>query len=275
MGNVLWALAVALAAALVVTAWTWPVGVRRKRRHAALVRDAVARMCAQADRPTRLCRLSRDVVDVLLRQDEGAEVLGRTPDADVSRLVDRPEDAALLVSAEAVTALHPLGRKEQPVDDRAWQVAGRVPRVADHPEPAELCARVRRTAERRIARARLVLAQADRLGEDDDRECRDRLRVAFDQAEEQVRAAGELTDVLAALRALTRVELPVPEDGVPGQADAPDLRAQTHALARLALRHRAALAAHRGAPVIVDGTDRAAPVERTGHGTPVDGEGRA
>lgn len=55
----LWALAGALSVALAVTAWTWPVAVRRRRAHAALVRDAVARMCAQGDRPTRLCRLAR------------------------------------------------------------------------------------------------------------------------------------------------------------------------------------------------------------------------
>ncbi|MEJ2855918.1 MULTISPECIES: hypothetical protein [unclassified Saccharothrix] len=250
MDDVLWVLAAALAVALLVTAGTWPVAARRRREHAALVRDAVARMCAQ-DRPTRLCRLARDVVDVLVRQDQGAEVLGRAEDADVDRLVNRPGDAELLVSAEAATAPHPLGRKDKRPDDSAWHVADRVPRVADHPEPADLCARVRGTAQRRIARARLVLAQADRL--DEDRECRDRLRIAFEQADEQVRAAGDLADagdVLAALHALTRVELPVPEDGVPGQADAPALRAQVNALARLALRHRAAVAAHRGGHLV-------------------------
>ena len=247
--HLLWALAVALAAALLVTAGAWPVAVRRRRAHAALVREAVARMCAQRpDRPARLGRLAREVVDVLLRQDAGAELLDRTPDADVDGLVAAPGDAALLVSAEAGTAPHALGRREKAVDDGPWQVAGRVPRVADHPEAAELCERVRRTARRRIARARVVLAQADRVGEDEDRECRERLRGAFERAEEQVSVADGLAgagDVLGALRALTRVELPVPEDGVPGQADAPDLRAQTNALARLALRHRTALAAHR------------------------------
>ncbi|GAA0216759.1 hypothetical protein GCM10010492_13260 [Saccharothrix mutabilis subsp. mutabilis] len=270
VGNVLWALAGALAVALAVTAWTWPVAVRRRRAHAALVRDAVARMCAQGDRPTRLGRLARDVVDVLLRQDEGAAVLGRTPGADVDRLADRPEDAALLVSAEAVTAPHPLGRRDEPVDDSAWRVPGRAPRVADHPEPADLCARARRTAQRRIARARLVLAQADRLGDDAERECRERLRAAFDRAEDQVRAAGAQADALAALRALTRVELPVPEDGVPGQADAPDLRAQVNALARLALRHRAAVAAHRGTPQVITG--HATPAGGTDRATPAGGE---
>ncbi|MFI9814013.1 hypothetical protein [Saccharothrix variisporea] len=250
MENVLWALAVALAVALLVTAGTWPIAVRRRREHAALVRDAVARMCAQ-DRPTRLCRLARDVVEVLVRQDQGAEVLGRTPDADVDRLVNRAEDAALLVSAEAVSAPHPLGRKQKRPDDSTWQVAGKVPRVADHDELTDLCARMRGTARRRIARARLVLAQAERVTEDE--QCRERLRVAFEHADEQVRAAGDLADagdVLAALRALTRVELPVPEDGVPGQADTPDLRAQVNALARLALRHLAAVAAHRGGRLV-------------------------
>ncbi|NUT99101.1 MAG: hypothetical protein HOY78_44570 [Saccharothrix sp.] len=247
MDNVLWALAVALAAALLVTAGAWPVAARRRRQHAALVRDAVARMCAQ-DRPTRLCRLARDVVDVLVRQDQGAEALDRGVN-DVELLVNGPADAALLVSAEAVTAPHALGRKQNQPDDSAWQ--GRVPRVADHPEVTDLCERMHGTTQSRIARARLVLAQAERL--DEEVECRDRLRGAFDHADERVRAAGDLADaddVLAALRALTRVELPVPEDGVPGQADTPDLRAQVNALARLALRHRAAVAAHRGGHLV-------------------------
>jgi hypothetical protein len=51
-----------------------------------------------------------------------------------------------------------------------------------------------------------------------------------------------LGQTLAALRELTRLDLPIPEDHVPGQAAARDLRQQAGALAVLALRHREATA---------------------------------
>ncbi|MCR3750267.1 hypothetical protein [Lentzea californiensis] len=254
--NVLWALLAALVIALVATALAWVQGIRRKRVHAALVRDAVARMCAQRpDRPGRLTRLTRDVVDVLLRQEAGADLLdsGERLD-DAERLLSNAADTTLLVSADGATAPRSPGRRRVEPDDSVWHRPGRVPSVAGHPELAQLCTRLRRTTERRIARARLVVGQAEKLGEPEDSDCRARLRADLDKGVAGLRDADELAaagHVLAALQAIAQLELPVAEEGVPGQADVPELRAQTNALAKLALRHRAALDAHRQVVVVL------------------------
>lgn len=248
--NVLWALGAALLVALVATALAQVWGVRRKRLHAALVRDAVARMSAQRpDRPGRLTRLTRDVVDVLVRQEEGAELLdigGRTHDAE--RLLGATSDTALLVAADAATAPPMPPRTRTDPDDSAWQSSGPAPRVAGHPELERLCTLLNRTTGRRIARARLVVQQADGLGDPLHADRLTRLRAALDTGAAGLLEAGELASaghVLTALHAIAHLDLPVGEEGVPGQADVPEFRAQTNALAKFALRHRAALDAHR------------------------------
>ncbi|GGM89297.1 hypothetical protein GCM10011609_27700 [Lentzea pudingi] len=248
--NVLWALVAALVIALVATALAWVLGIRRRRAHSALVRNAVTRMCAQRpEHPGRLTRLTREVVSVLLRQEEGAVLLDRGErHGDAERMVSATADTAMLVAADAATAPHTLARRRKTPDDSIWNPQGQAPRVASHPELAVLCSLLRRTTDRRIARARLVIGEAERLGDQEDEDCGARLRAAFDRATAGLRNAADLAaagHVLAALDTIVHLDLPVPEEGVPGQADVADQRAQVNALAKLALRHRAALDSHR------------------------------
>ncbi len=260
--NVIWALSAALVLALLGTACAWVASMRRRIAHAELLRDAVAGMCAHRPaEPGRVVRLGRAVAGVLTRQEEGAALLdsGQRPD-EAEQLVGAEHDTALLVSADAATAAHPLARNQEPVDSGPWETTGRAPRLADHPALPRLCAAMRRTTANRISRARLVLTQATQLGIgdlDDDRVTSAgvaRVREELDRAAEvlpRVDGLLEAGDALAALRVLAGIDLPVPEDGVPGQADAADLREQTNALARLALGHREALTAHRGVVTVV------------------------
>jgi len=255
--NVIWALTAALVLTVPGTAYAWLSTRRRQRAHAELIRGAVAGMCTyRPDESGRVVRLGREVVDVLALQEEGAALLDSGQrHAEAELLVSAEADMALLIAADAATAAHPLARGRKSVDDGPWQVTDRAPRASEHPMLPQLCEVLRRTTANRIARARLVLAQADQLDAVDSVDDRvtpvgiARVRTALDRGAELLGHADELAesgDTLAALRALARIDLPVPEDGVPGQADAADLAEQTNALARLALRHREALAAHLG-----------------------------
>lgn len=247
---VLWALVMALVLALVITAGAWPTTVRRRRQHVALVRDSVIRMREQsAAQPSRLWRLRRAVVDVLCRQEHGAAMLDRAPcSADLDRLVAVAEDMDLLLAADAETTPSAWGYGRQLLDDSWREEPGQVPTLAGHAELADLCTRAWRVTEGRITRARLIVAESARLGQPEQPDCHGQLHAAFDRGAEEMATARELAasgDVLGALRVMTNIELPVPDDGVPGQADVPELRAQTNALAKLALRHRAEIAAAR------------------------------
>lgn len=99
---------------------------------------------------------------------------------------------------------------------------------------------MRATVSEQIRLAHAVLAHAARFGVPDE-VCRRRVLATLRQAADGVRASAE-AGPLAALCELTRFDLPVPDDGVPGQANAHDLRRQARALALLAIGHREATA---------------------------------
>ncbi|MEU0878656.1 hypothetical protein ABZ345_08675 [Lentzea sp. NPDC005914] len=250
--NVIWALSAALVLALLGTAAAWFTTRRRRRAHAELLRGAVAAMCAQRpDQPGRVARLGREVVDVLARQEKGAALLDSGRHQDAERLVGGDQDMALLVAADASTAAHPLTRTGNRIDP--WQATDGAPRVTGHPALAQLCSALRRTTENRISRAQLVLAQAKQIDDVPPAEIA-RVKAALDRGLELLRHVDERAaagDTLEALTMLTHVDLPVPEDGVPGQADAAEFKEQTNALARLALLHREALNAHRGEVTVI------------------------
>ncbi len=246
--NVIWALSAALVPG---TAAAWVTIRRRRRAHAELLRGAVAAMAARRPgEPGRVARLARDVVDVLARQEKGAALLDNGRHQDAERLVGAEADLALLISADASTAAHPLVPRKSIAP---WHETERAPRVTDHPALAQLCAALRRTTENRISRARLVLVQAAQLEDVQPTEIA-RLVAALDRGAELLGHVGERAeagDTVGALTMLTHVELPLPEVGVPEQADTRELEELTSALARLALLHREALAVHRGEVTVI------------------------
>ncbi len=249
----MWAFAAAAVIALLAGLAARAAGARRRVVHEELVREAVARMCTpRADAPPGLRERHRGLVGILTRQEDAARLLDRarrpgpaTPEflaalAGAERMLTDEEDAAVLAAAVELVPRR-TAREEDPAelpDD------GTAPSVFAYPELWPLCAAMASTAERQRAMARAVLAQAARLDEPT-AACRERLAAELDRAAAQVRAgrahlaAGRLPE---ALGELARLDPPIPLEGVPGQAAVPELRHQARGLARLALRHREALA---------------------------------
>jgi hypothetical protein len=220
----LWGLGAALVVALLITFATRTAASRRRREHEALVRDAASRMCVQGSSST-LRKLHRDLVALLVRQD-----------AELDRFVCTQDDESVLAAAFALPEAGYARRR----GDVAWPVHGRAPRVEDHPDLPRLCAWMRATVTEQIRLAHAVLVHAARFGVPDE-VCRRRVLGALTQAADGVRASAE-AGPLAALCELTRFDLPVPDDGVPGQANVHDLRRQARALALLVIGHREATA---------------------------------
>jgi hypothetical protein len=196
------------------------VARRRRREHEELIRDAVARMCAHlTDLPTELRQLHRDVVDILARQDEGARALDGAA-GQVPVPLTSPDDGAVLAAAATVPLARPSG-PVRPRGDVAWLVRDRAPRVEDHPQLSRLFTWMHATTVQQIGMARVVLAQAARVWEVDEKG-RLRLLAIFEQAAGKAEESRELAAsglVLAGLRQLTRVDLALAENVVrAGQA---------------------------------------------------------
>ncbi|MGW4393884.1 hypothetical protein ACWEHA_01245 [Amycolatopsis nivea] len=218
----------------------------RIRRHRVLIADALARMSALAREPAarpRLRSLCGDVAEVLARQDRAALALR----AGGTRAAEEPADLSVLITADAVTTTAEPMHAHRP-DDSAWEETDVAPLASAHPQLREISEQLGHSSARLIALGRTVLGEGQRIGlaEGSDGET---LAAALDRAQEAVRAAEEIADPLSALAALSAVEIPVPETGFPGQAVADELRVQANALARLGIRHRAALSGHREARI--------------------------
>ncbi|MGX7826064.1 hypothetical protein ACTG9Q_13315 [Actinokineospora sp. 24-640] len=253
VGQVLWTFAGGLGAVAATAAVTWGVALRLRGRHRDLVVGATGRMCAAVGRqPGRLWSLVRDIADVLARQDKSAEVGLSFSDGSTA-------DTALLASAEAVTASAGELWQDDDSEEEFVPWGREMPRVADHPWLAPAVDLLTTTAERCLDRARLVVDQAARFGEPEPRQ-QSLLVDALDAASagtDEARALLDAGAVLAALARLAAVDLPVPEDGVPGAAGESDLRAGVNTLAKIALAHRAACDDGVVVSVVFDGEEDA------------------
>ncbi|GAA3039887.1 hypothetical protein [Actinokineospora globicatena] len=214
--------------------------VVRLRRHRALIAQALDRMCALAAEPDtkpRLRGLGRDVVAVLLRQEEAA-----LSPCELDDPTGNAQDLALLIAADAATTtVGPV--HAQPPDDTVWEETAMPPSVRAHPDLHEVVARMSHSGNRLVAMGQMVVDVGAGIGLPEP-DARESLGAALQRARVAVGEAARLAedgDPLAALAALTSVDIPVPEAGFPGQAVADDLRTQVNTLARLGIRHRAAL----------------------------------
>ncbi|MGV9364465.1 hypothetical protein [Amycolatopsis sp. NPDC003731] len=240
-----WIAAATVVAALVLLSAARLAAASRIRRDRALIADALDRMSALVPEPAarpRLRGLGRDVVEVLVSQEDTAQSLrSEAPLADGS---------AVLIMADAVTATVEPMCVDRP-DDSVWEAAGVAPSVTEHPELREITEQLAHSSSRLIAMGRRVLGEGERLGLPE-RDAEDSLTAALDRAQQAVRDAELLAaggQLLAALAALTELAIPVPESGFPGQAVADELRTQVNALARLGIRHRTALSQFRDAGI--------------------------
>ncbi|GLW91194.1 hypothetical protein [Actinokineospora globicatena] len=210
------------------------------RRHQSLIAQALEHMCALASAPDtkpRLRGLGRDVVEVLLRQESAARSPGKSDDP-----ADNQRDLALLIAADAATTTIGPTRARQP-DDSVWEELTAPPSVRAHPELQEIVTRMSHSGGRLVAMGQLVVDVGARIGLPEP-DAGKALDAALERARAIIAEAARLAeggDPLAALAALTAVDIPVPESGFPGQAVADDLRTQVNALARLGIRHRAAI----------------------------------
>jgi len=246
----------------------------RRHRHADLVTSAVAGMCTQlAEGPTSLRRLHRDLVDVLVGLDTRAQKIERI----VLPLLTAPGTGTAGVVAEGIAAAdrsHPVAdldqllrgasdgspapdtdglgyvdeRDDDPEDDAGSSPVGDgpvppVPRLLDAAVLRELHESMCRTVATQVRQARAILHHAAALGEPGE-SCRDGLVAALTQASlaEQTSRATGATDLLVALLVLTRPDVPISDDGVPGEAVRRELWAQAYGLWRVALRQQADLA---------------------------------
>ena len=193
-------------------------------------------------------RLHRDLVMVLIRQDDGAAVLERAPGAgavaELRRLFARTDPVRLV---EGVFG--PIGHRlvepapAEPPEAADGQTERPVPRVADVDGLVQLCASMHDTVR---AEVRLVRAVLGAVASEDEAE--DEVRQAFHenltdvlQAARRGRDLARAGQPLDALNELTGIETTLPEHGIPGRGFRPYLREQAFELARAALRHRAAV----------------------------------
>ncbi|MET8996655.1 hypothetical protein [Amycolatopsis sp. NPDC004169] len=244
-----WIAAATVTAALVVLGGARVAAGIRFRRDRTLIADALERMCASVSEPAvrpRLRSMGRDVVEVLVSQDDTAQSLR----AKAPFVEDSSTGSALLITADAVTTTVEPMRRERP-DDSVWEESDVAPSVSEHPQLREITEQMGRSTSRLIAMGRRVLDEGERFGLPEG-EAKGALAAALERAQEAVREAELMAEsgrLLAALTALTELDVPVPESGFPGQAVADELRVQVNALARLGIRHREALAHFRDARI--------------------------
>jgi hypothetical protein len=220
----------------------------RLRRHRNLIAEALERMCAlvseQSTKP-RLRGLGRKVVELLVRQDSAALAL-RSADSPAA---EGPKDLALLIAADAATTTVEPMCPDQPDDDSVWEEDGVAPSVSEHPRLREIAEQMGRSSIRLITMGRLVLNAGEQFGLPEE-DAKQRLMAVLERVRLAVRDAERLAEEgspLAALTALTSLDIPVPESGFPGQAVADELRTQVNALARLGIRHHTALSDYQAA----------------------------
>jgi hypothetical protein len=244
-----WVAMVTAAAAVPLVGAARVAAAIRFRRHRNLIADALVRMLALVlapDTRPRLRGLGHDVVEVLARQDNAALALR----AEEIPAADSAEDLALLIAADAATTTVEPMHADQP-DDSVWEEVVVAPSVGEHPQLHKITEQMGRSGTRLVALGRMVLREGERFGLPEE-DARNSLAAALERARLAVHDAERLAEggpPLAALAALTAVDIPVPESGFPGQAVADELRTQVNALARLGIRHRTALSEHREAEI--------------------------
>ena len=254
--------AVAAVAAVVTAVGTIVVARRRRRLHKQLIEEAARVLCAPvADAPGPAWSVSLDLVRILAAYDEQADRLDR----DVRpRIPLHPGKRApltgVLIGVEVAVDIHGAldvlcapereldGMAEAPEPNRD-EYAGlpgpmvAVPRLPDGEEALECCLALGRVLGDAARRGRIVVAHARALrviGE----ECRERLSGVFGGVDGAVLDSAKLAgagNLIQAMRVLTEVGLPVPEEGVPGHALQRDLDRQNAWLRRVAVEYRAAV----------------------------------
>jgi hypothetical protein len=223
----------AVLAGLAIGGVSWYSGRRRRRAHVSLIQEAAGRMAACLDQPPSptACR-HRDLVATLVVQQAIAERLERDTRPRM------PEPDAVATIAAVVDELS--GGAGQPTEGPADD-PGPVPTLDAAPETADLYAAVAATVAARVRQASAVLRHARRLrilDADVDQRLTDQIAGVAGAERDSRELAGE-GEFVAALCELTRFDLPVPDDGVPGQGSRRELDRQATWLAELATGHRA------------------------------------
>ncbi|MGI5247116.1 hypothetical protein [Dactylosporangium sp. CA-139066] len=254
--------AVAVVAAVVTAAGTIVLARRRRRLHKQLIEEAARVLCEpRAEAPGPAWSASLDLVRILAAYDEQADRLDR----DVRpRIPAHPGKRApltgLLIGVEVAVDIHGalavLCAPERQLDGMAdtpeptrEEYAGlpgpmvAVPRLPDGEDALECCLGLGRVLADAVRRGRIVVAHARALQVIGD-ECRERLSGVFGSVDGAVRESAKLADagnLVQAMRVLSEVGLPVPEEGVPGHALQRDLDRQNAWLRRVAVEYRAAV----------------------------------
>jgi hypothetical protein len=259
---------VSVAIAAVTLAFTIRRGLRRRRLHRALVKEAVSRLCAfQADEPVGVRRTHRDLARLIIAQEQEARVLDELVRPQVPDRPGKRNPLTGVLVAEAVaeeinqalqalrhtepTLTEPTLAEPQPPEpaERAGAVRrargqlGPVPRLADVAPLTDVLSAMRATLRSQVRQVHIVVRHAQQL-ELIGPECLERLRLslsevdAADRESEKLAAAGQEA---AAAGVLAEVKMPVPQDGVPGDAARHDLDEQAIALAEAAAAYQDAL----------------------------------
>jgi hypothetical protein len=228
---------------LTVAGLSWHVTVRRRRLHTTLIREAVARMSAcLREPPSRMACLHRDRVAAIVARQALAERIERDIRPRVPGPRQSPGSATAVVVAELDTIVHTLTNGQESLVSEE-ESGGPVPILDSPTRLGDLHAAMAATVATRIRHLNVVLRHAMDLRVIDPpagQRLAEAIAVVADAGRESDELAGE-GRLMAALCALTRFDLPVPEDGVPGEATRRELARQADRLAEIADAHRVEL----------------------------------
>lgn len=207
-----------------------------------LIEEAVALMTAPADgREPPITRIFRDLIAQATAQQNWAERIEREvrPRIPAGDLADELNAMIRLLSADDETppSIHVL-RAQPP---RPAGRIGPVPMLDGSPDLADMYAALAGTVARRVRQANSVVRCAVQL-KMIDHEVSTRLAEEISAVTEAIRDGRVLADAGrhgAALCALTRVDVPAPEEGLPGAATEYELARQARWLHEILTAHRA------------------------------------